>query len=108
MARYPRTAAARLLREDLRCGGIDSRKGTLMARWADSYCSRCLRCVPSAAFLVVLSIVGCGGLDTQDVDVMRFETSFASDGWEGCDDSPTADPPHENSPDPNEAEVCGC
>ncbi len=39
---------------------------------------------------------------------MRFETSFASDGWEGCDDSPTADPPHENSPDPNETEVCGC
>ncbi len=69
-----------------------------MARRVDSYCSRCLRCVRSAAFLVVLSTVQCGGLDTQREELM-------SDVSEGYDDSPMSDPPLENLPDPNEAEV---
>jgi hypothetical protein len=47
------------------------------------------------------------GLDTQDVELTSFETSFAADEWGFCDDSPTADPPDENS-DPNETHLCGC
>jgi hypothetical protein len=94
-----RSVPARLLREDPSCGRIDSQKGTLMARRVDSYCSRYLKCVRSAAFLVVLSAVGCGGLDTQQEEL----TSDVSDGY---DDSLMPDPPLENWPDPNEVIVC--
>lgn len=70
-----------------------------MVLLADLYQWMCLKCVRSAAILVVSSLPGCGGDDTSDVDVASFEVSPSSDVSEACG---------VDSLDPNDSGDCGC